>query len=155
MPESCRKFLNLGFLQNLQCRQSQTRKRRATDGPCQRANQNGFIYREKNPIENYYFLFCTDRYHICQQTTKVKGAQLLGQIAKFTMLFFNTKFTMLKEQPLHVSWLNSRMCGGKNHWSICRLRAQAIRQQLENYSSRMTSDLSNYGSLPLSSSSIF
>jgi hypothetical protein len=132
---------------------------RATDGPCQRAKYKILIRsclgtnvqqtkkvlysRQRGPLEIYSFLLRNGR------------VQLLGTIAKFTMLFLNVMLAMLKEQPLHVSCLNSRMCSGKNHWSICRLRAQAIRQQLQNYSSRMTSDLSNYGSLSLSSSSIF
>jgi hypothetical protein len=54
-------------------------------------------------LENYYFLFCIDRYHIYQQITKVKGVQLLDTIAKFAMFFLTQKFTVLKEQPLQAS----------------------------------------------------
>lgn len=79
---------------------------RATDGPCQRAKYKILIRsclgtnvqqtkkvlysREKNPLEIYSFLLRNGRCHIyiCQQPTKVKGVQLLGTIAKFTMLFF-------------------------------------------------------------------
>jgi hypothetical protein len=71
-------------------------------------------------LENYYFLFCIDRYHIYQQITKIKGVQLLDTIAKFAMFFFEHKsLQCLKNNPSKlVSCLNSK-CAVERTISQC------------------------------------